>query len=125
MIATVLVWLWSALAPQPSASAAAPRFTVLFFTAPWCEPCRAVHPILDRFARKHEKIVRVIDMDFDREKADAERWAVENIPVVIVLSRRGELLLRANGASRQTLQTLESDLEELVSKSSRRRSHEH
>jgi hypothetical protein len=62
----------------------------------------------------------VIEVDFDRAKSEAERWAVEEIPVVIVLSDRGELLLRANGASRQTLRALESGLEELVNKPRKR-----
>jgi thioredoxin 1 len=118
MMAAMLIWLCSAFVPQSSAPAPAPRITVLFFTAPWCEPCRAVHPILDRFARNHEKVVTVMDVDFDRSKAEAERWVVEDIPVVIVVSERGELLLRANGASRQTLRRLESDLEELVGRRS-------
>ncbi len=124
MIASALVPIWIALAAQSPTASPVPRFTVLFFTAPWCEPCRAVHPILARFARRHEKIVKVVEVDFERAKVEADRWGVDDIPVVIVLSNRDELLLRADGASRRTLQTLAADLEELVNRSSKRSSHE-
>jgi len=124
MISRALLWFCAGLASQSAVPTPAPRLIVLFFTAPWCEPCRAVHPVLEKFARKHEDTVQVVEVDFEREKAESQRWAVRDIPVVIVLSDRGELLLRVDGASRQTLLGLGSDLEELVKKSGKRSSHE-
>jgi thioredoxin 1 len=122
MTAAALAWLCLAFSAC-SGSSPAPRITILFFTASWCDPCRAVEPVLHRFARKNDKIVKVVDVDFDQARDLVERWAVEEIPVTIVLSDRGELLLRANGASRQTLRSLESALNELLKELRKRSSY--
>jgi thioredoxin-like negative regulator of GroEL len=100
--------------PQTTAAKNKPEITVLFFTAPWCEPCRAVDLLLEKLQRRNRKYVRIVNVDFDAAADERARWGVEQIPVVIVLSREGVLLLRADGASRQTLSALESGLAELI-----------
>jgi thioredoxin 1 len=85
--------------------------TILFFTASWCEPCHAVQPILEKFARKHPKEVRLVPVDFDQNPNEAARWEVREIPVVILLSSQGKILLRADGADRETLRNLSLALE--------------
>jgi thioredoxin-like negative regulator of GroEL len=88
--------------------------TILFFTASWCEPCRAVSPLLEKFACKNKRRVKLLAVDFDRAKAEAARWGVQEIPVVIVLSRQGKVVLRCDGAEQQALRALESGLENLL-----------
>lgn len=88
--------------------------TILFFTASWCEPCHAVQPILEKFARKHPKEVRFVPVNFDRSPEEAARWDVRTIPVVILISEQGEILLRADGAERETLRTLPLALEDAL-----------
>ncbi len=95
--------------------------TILFFTASWCEPCRAVSPLLEKFARKNEKHVKLVAVDFDRAKAEVARWGVREIPVVIVLSPQGKVLLRCEGAEHQALLALESGLENLLKSPRERR----
>jgi thioredoxin 1 len=85
--------------------------TILFFTASWCEPCHAVQPILEKFASKHPKEVRLVPVDFDHSPDETARWEVRQIPVVILLSKQGKILLRADGAERETLRNLFSALE--------------
>jgi len=106
--------------PQTAAAKDNPEITVLFFTASWCEPCRAIDRVLEKLQRRNRKYVRVVNVDFDVAADERARWGVEQIPVVIVLSREGKLLLRADGASRQTLNALESGLAELIQRSRKR-----
>jgi thioredoxin-like negative regulator of GroEL len=98
----------------PDHSKDAPAVNILFFTASWCEPCRAVHPILEKFARKNKKNVKLTTIDFDRAKPEAARWDVQEVPVVIVLSAEGKVLLRYEGASRDSLASLGSALEDCI-----------
>jgi thiol-disulfide isomerase/thioredoxin len=95
--------------------------TILFFTASWCEPCRAVSPLLEKFARKNEKHVKLVAVDFDRAKAEVARWGVREIPVVIVLSPQGKVLLRCEGTEQQALVAFESGLEDLLKSPRERR----
>lgn len=55
--------------------------------------------------------MRLLYVDFDTDRNQAERWRVEEIPVVIVLASDGRILLRADGAGRETLRSLEKGLE--------------
>jgi thioredoxin-like negative regulator of GroEL len=106
--------------PEKKQPVSIQELTILFFTAPWCGPCKAVSPVLERFARKHRGRVKLVPVDYDHAADEARRWEVEDIPVVIVLSAQGKLLLRADGAARETATHLEASLEALL-KSSRQR----
>ncbi len=88
--------------------------TILFFTSSWCEPCRAVGPILEKYVHKNGKRVKLVEVDFDRAKSETARWKVQEIPVVIVLSPQGKVMLRSDGADQQTLSALEPALEKLL-----------
>jgi thioredoxin 1 len=94
--------------------------TILFFTASWCEPCHAVQPILEKFAGKHPKEVQLVPVDFDRSPDEAARWEVREIPVVILLSNQGKILLRADGADRETLKSLPLALEDTLKRAHER-----
>lgn len=82
----------------------------IFFTAPWCEPCRAVAPVLQRLEQKFPTEFHVTPVDFDSERDAAARWDIHEIPVVIVLARDGRFLMRAEGADARTLSTLEKGI---------------
>jgi thioredoxin-like negative regulator of GroEL len=94
--------------------------TILFFTASWCEPCHAVQPILEKFAHKHPKEVELVPVDFEHSPDEAARWEVHQIPVIILLSNQGKILLRADGADRETLRNLASALEDTLKRAHER-----
>jgi thiol-disulfide isomerase/thioredoxin len=104
------------VAPIPPAAASQPahNLTILFFTAAWCEPCHAVESILQKFARKHSGEVRLVAIDFDHSPEEVARWEIRQIPVVILISPQDKVLLRAEGAGRETLKSLPSALEETL-----------
>lgn len=70
--------------------------------------------MLEKFAHKNKKDVNLVMLDFDRAKTEAALWGVEEIPVVIVVSAEGEVLLRYEGARQKSLATLDSALEDLL-----------
>lgn len=110
----------AAAAPPTTKEHPVAHLTILFFTAPWCEPCHAVQPILEKFASKHPKEVRLVPVDFDQSREEAARWDVHDIPVVILLSSQGTILLRADGAERETLRSLSSALEDALKRAHER-----
>jgi thiol-disulfide isomerase/thioredoxin len=122
MIAAALLAIFLC-APRPITVAAIPpattpqpahNVTILFFTAAWCEPCHAVESILQKFARKHSGEVRLVAIDFDHSPEEVARWEIRQIPVVILISPQDKVLLRAEGAGRETLKNLPSALEETL-----------
>jgi thioredoxin 2 len=67
------------------------------FWAPWCGPCQAMAPAIERAAGRLEPRVRLVKVNIDREPALAEQFGVRGIPT-IVLALRGREIDRLTGA---------------------------
>jgi thioredoxin 1 len=62
---------------------------VVDFWAPWCKPCRAIEPILERLP------VRVVRLNIDEHPEIAARYEVLSIPTVTLFvdgERRGTVV---------------------------------
>ena len=64
----------------------ADRPVVVDFWAPWCGPCRAVHPVLEQLAGESDK-VEFVKLNVDDNVAVASRYGVLSIPTVILFDR--------------------------------------
>lgn len=56
--------------------------------APWCGPCRAAAPVLDKLAKEYDGRVKVAKVNVDEEIELAQAFNVSSIPMFVALKGR-------------------------------------
>jgi thioredoxin 1 len=77
------------------------------FWAPWCGPCRVVHPVLEEIDAEREDL-RVVSLNVDENQQTAAKYEVLSIPTLI-LFRDGAMAKKVIGAMPK--RRLEAELE--------------
>jgi len=58
--------------------------TVLKFEAVWCQPCRAMQPMLDQLEAEHPDVT-FAKADIEQSPAAAQFYNIRSVPTVLVL----------------------------------------
>jgi len=66
------------------------------FWAEWCGPCKSMHPIFTRLAKKYKQI-RFARVNVDNAQNIAMKYGVQSIPTFIMF-KNGEIVNRMVGA---------------------------
>ena len=61
--------------------------TILYFSAPWCGPCKTLGPIMDKLSGLFN--IRKINCDVDTEMA--AKYSVRSVPTLILLEGNKEI----------------------------------
>ena len=80
------------------------------FWAPWCGPCRVVHPILEEIDAERDELT-ILSLNVDENQQTAANYEVLSIPTLI-LFRDGGIAKKVIGAMPK--RRLEAELEPAV-----------
>jgi thioredoxin len=67
---------------------------ILYFSAPWCGPCKQFGPIMDRISQTGILVEKV---NVDNAPAVAAAYNVRSVPTVVVVDRSGNEINRSVG----------------------------
>jgi len=68
------------------------------FWAPWCGPCRAVAPVLEKVAELYADRVRVAKLNVDENPVTSQNYGIRSIPTV-ALFKGGDVVDGVMGAA--------------------------
>ncbi|XP_054814816.1 uncharacterized protein LOC129315256 [Prosopis cineraria] len=54
------------------------------FWAPWCGPCRMIHPIIDELAKQYAGKLKCYKVNTDESPSTATRYGIRSIPTVMI-----------------------------------------
>jgi thioredoxin 1 len=77
------------------------------FWAPWCGPCRVVHPVLEEIDAERDEL-KIVSINTDENQETTARYQVLSIPTLI-LFKDGEIVKKVIGALPK--RRLEAELE--------------
>lgn len=67
------------------------------FFATWCNPCKAVSPIITRLAKEYHGRLLSVKIDIDKKRHIQKKYLIQSVPTVI-LFWKGKELFRIVGA---------------------------
>jgi putative thioredoxin len=84
---------------------------LLYFSAPWCQPCKTFGPQLEAAVAAREQITGLTHVDVDEDYVQAATYHVQAVPTVVA-RRDGQVVGQVTGA--QPAYRLYAWLDELV-----------
>ena len=67
------------------------------FWAPWCGPCRMLHPVLEEIAGERTESLKIVSINIDENVNEAGKLGVVSIPALFIF-QDGKLVNKTFGA---------------------------
>ncbi len=67
------------------------------FWAPWCGPCRMLHPVLEEIAGERPESLKIVSINIDENVNEAGKLGVVSIPALFIF-QDGKLVNKTFGA---------------------------
>ncbi|PKI54633.1 hypothetical protein CRG98_024984 [Punica granatum] len=81
------------------------------FWAPWCGPCRMIHPVIGELAKQYTEKLTCFKLNTDESPSIASQYGVRSIPTIMIFNK-GEKKDAVIGAVPKT--SLENTIEKLL-----------
>ena len=74
---------------------------VLNITADWCEPCKKLHPVIERVASSYQGSVKVCSLNVSQGPKTVSQFHVMSVPTLLFI-RRGQVVGQMVGGAKAT-----------------------
>ena len=69
---------------------------ILYFSAPWCGPCKVMSPLIEQMERQGKIKVKKINVDYDAQMS--QKYSVKSVPTLILTDLDGNEISRKIGS---------------------------
>ena len=73
------------------------------FWAVWCQPCKAIAPMVDDLAKQYKGKLKVAKMDVDEHQKIAQQYQIRSIPTLLIF-KGGKVVETVIGADKTRLE---------------------
>ena len=68
---------------------------IIYFSAPWCEPCRLLGPVMDGLVNEGVKVKKV-NIDYDTSLT--KEYNIKSVPTLVLTDMQGKEIKRSVGS---------------------------
>jgi thioredoxin 1 len=69
---------------------------ILYFSAPWCGPCKVMSPLMEQMNKQGKIKMKKINIDYDA--STTQKYGIRNIPTMVLTDLQGNEIKRQTGA---------------------------
>ena len=69
---------------------------ILYFTAPWCGPCKVMSPLLEQMGKQGKINFKKVNIDYDATLPT--EYNIKNIPTMVLTDLGGKEIKRHTGS---------------------------
>ncbi len=78
-------------------SVSSEKLVLIDFYATWCGPCKAMTPVMEEMEKKYGDRIEFKKVDVDKNEELAQKYNVQSIPNIVILSPHEEVLKNVIG----------------------------
>jgi thioredoxin 1 len=76
---------------------------LLDFTATWCQPCKAIAPLLEAMVPEYQGRLKILKLDVDENPSTAMKYMVRSIPTLLLFKDGKVVDQRVGAVNRKAL----------------------
>lgn len=63
---------------------------IIKFTAPWCQPCKTLSPILEELSNEYDNKLNIYEVDVDEEMELSSMFKIRSVPTMLFCSKNND-----------------------------------
>jgi len=68
---------------------------ILYFSAPWCGPCKVMSPLMEQMEKKGQIKMKKINVDYDA--STTQKYGIRSVPTMVLTDLDGTEISRKIG----------------------------
>ena len=68
---------------------------IIYFSAPWCGPCKVMSPLIEQMGQQGKIKVRKVNVDY--EASITQQYNIKNVPTMVLTDLEGNEIRRKIG----------------------------